>query len=208
MPNATYNVNLQAAGSSVQKSIVRTGDSQSAWEVSLPKAQAGNLSTRTDNTSGTITADSGSHGIATADVVDVYWSGGMRYGVTVGTVSGTSIPISGGSGDNLPVATTTLTVVKQVDIVAAIDGDNLQIIGISLEVPGTSTAKGHVDMQDSGSSTIAELDLTINEPLTYDIAGGVTNPFTGNPIAEIKASNGDSANDATLKILALSDSTV
>lgn len=67
------------------------------------------LSTRTDATSGTITAPSG-HGVTTGATIDVLWTveessyyiSKVRRGVTVGTVSGTSIPISGGLGDDLP----------------------------------------------------------------------------------------------------------
>lgn len=74
------------------------------------KAALSELTTRTSATVGTITAPSG-HGISTSDVIDVFWmedfgsygTAKIRRGVTVGTVSGTSIPISGGLGDDLPV---------------------------------------------------------------------------------------------------------
>jgi len=67
------------------------------------------LTTRTNATSGTITAPSG-HGITTGATIDVYWmevistynTARIRRSVTVGTVSGTSIPFSGGAGDDLP----------------------------------------------------------------------------------------------------------
>lgn len=67
------------------------------------------LTVRTDATSGTITAPSG-HGITTGATIDIYWmeviatynTARIRRGVTVGTVSGTSIPFSGGAGDDLP----------------------------------------------------------------------------------------------------------
>lgn len=73
------------------------------------------LTTRTSDSAGVITAPAG-HGITTGATIDVYWmktinSGGydypvahIRYGMTVGTVSGTSIPVSGGLGDVLPTA--------------------------------------------------------------------------------------------------------
>ncbi|MBK9128182.1 MAG: hypothetical protein IPM13_10320 [Phycisphaerales bacterium] len=69
----------------------------------------GTLTTRTSDTAGTLTMESG-HGIATGNTIHVYWDGGKRIGVTVGTVSGTSVPISGGSGDNLPDASTPMYV--------------------------------------------------------------------------------------------------
>ena len=70
------------------------------------------LASRTSDSVGTITAPSG-HGITTGSTIDVYWTlevfspsyyqtSHIRRDVTVGTVSGTSIPISGGLGDALP----------------------------------------------------------------------------------------------------------
>lgn len=67
------------------------------------------LSTRSSATAGTITAPSG-HGITTGSTIDVYWmevintynTARIRRGVSVGTVSGGSIPISGGAGNDLP----------------------------------------------------------------------------------------------------------
>lgn len=67
------------------------------------------LASRASATSGTITAPSG-HGITTGSTIDVYWmevintynTARIRRDVTVGTVSGTSIPFSGGEGNDLP----------------------------------------------------------------------------------------------------------
>lgn len=72
------------------------------------------LTTRTNATSGTLTADSASHGITTGTVMDIAWpegsnptqNGYIRRNVTVGTVSGTSIPFSGGLGADLPATST------------------------------------------------------------------------------------------------------
>ena len=202
MPNANYNLTLQAGGISMQASVNRAGDHPNSYEVPLPAGKAGTLTTRTDDNTGEATLATG-HGIVDADVVDVYWSGGMRYGMTVGTVAGDVVPLDGGAGDNFPVVTTALVVTKQVTVNTQIDGDNVQIIGIAVE-----GGAGHVDMQDSGAATIAEIDLAANVPQVWDIAGGnVTNPFTGNPITVTKASNGISTADATLKIVAIEDST-
>jgi hypothetical protein len=35
---------------------------------------------------------------------------------------------------------------------------------------------------------IAELDLVTNVPLVYDIESGITNPFTGDPITNLRIS--------------------
>lgn len=69
----------------------------------VPVSKTGDLTTRTNNTDGTITLDPG-HGLVTGRF-DLYWTvggvAGKRRGVA-GTVTGDSLAISGGAGDNLP----------------------------------------------------------------------------------------------------------
>lgn len=75
------------------------------------------LTTRNDATSGTITAPTG-HGVTTGSTIDVYWmevisgynTARIRRSVTVGTVSGDSIPFSGGEGNDLPAETSSVLV--------------------------------------------------------------------------------------------------
>jgi hypothetical protein len=70
----------------------------------IPVPKTGELTTRTNDTVGTITLDPG-HGLVTGRV-DLYWTiggvAGKRRGVA-GTVTGDSLAITGGLGDNLPV---------------------------------------------------------------------------------------------------------
>lgn len=208
MPNATYGVSLTVGGSNIQKTVTRTADHPNPYEVSIPAAEAGSLTTRTSDTAGTITMDDAGHSIQTGDVIDIYWSGGVAYGATVGTVSGTSVPFTGASGDALPAASTAVTVDEQIIINTQIDGDTVKILGLVVEFPtSSSTDKAHVDMQDSGNATIEEIDLTANTPVVHDIEGGATNVFTGNPITHSHVSQGGTTEACTLKILSLEDST-
>lgn len=204
MPSAIYGVSLAAGSVSVQKSIVRTGSGALGWEETLPVAHAVTDWVKTDaNTAACNLA--GGHG-QTDGKFDVYWSGGMRYGVD-GTIVTNALSLDGGAGDDFPASGTTGVVVcKQVSINTAIDGDNVSILGVSLEYTSpSSTSKGHVDMQDSGPATIEEIDLTANAPVVYDITGGAANVFTGNPIVTTKASHNDTVNTATLKICGVAD---
>ena len=205
MPTATNSSNLSGAGLTISEQVVRTGDHPQGYEIQLPAGTAGTLSTRTSDTAGTVTA--AGHAIVDADIVDIYWDGGVAYGATVGTVAGDDIPFTLANGDVLPTATTAVVITKQVAVNTAIDGDNIQIIGFNLVTTEGLSGKGHIDMQDSGSSTIAELDLVGSTPQIYDIAGGTTNVFTGNPITASHASNGSATAAATLKIISLEDST-
>lgn len=198
---------MQARGRSMGRTVTRESDNALVYEYSLPAGNAGELTTRTSDTAGEVTADSASHTIETGDTVDVHWDGGVRYGMTVGTVSGTAIPISGGSGDNLPSASTGVVVTEQVVKTCHIDGDNVQMLGIeSVIADDSDTTPTHVQFVDSGDAEVAELDLTPGDPSIYDIAGGDSNPFTGNPITQLKASNGSSDNAATLTIISAENS--
>jgi hypothetical protein len=204
MPVATYGITLQIGGISIQKTIGRQASGDATAEVDLLPGAAGELTTRTDDDTGTVTMDAAEHGIETGDVVDVYWSGGRRFGVTVGTVAGTAVPIDAGAGDNLPITTTEIVVVKQQQVNITIDGDNSSIVALSLEpVDPNSTLPGHVDLQDATSASIETINITANAPLVYDVAALSSNPFTGNVITKALATIGSATEGAKLKIAVL-----
>lgn len=211
MPAVNINYGMSGMGTSIAQQVSRSADGGSALEIDVPIGYAGVLTTRTDNETGSLTMDDSGHGISTADVIDLYWDGGARYGITVGTVSGTTVPIGAddsGTGDNLPTAATAIVASVQVPFNAAIDGDELSAIGIQMSYAAAGLADiSHLSLRDSGSSEIAALDLTANEPRQYDIAGGATNDFTGNPITNGIISNASTAYAAVLKLLWVQDAT-
>lgn len=211
MATGTYSVTVNAGGLSIGRTIVRNADGTAAVEVAVPASPAGTLTTRTDNETGTITMASGSHGITTASVVDLFWSGGARFGVTVGTVSGTTVPIgadNSGTGDNLPIATTALVVSPRTAFNVAIDGDEALLVGIEQTYAAANeTAQSRLTLLDAVSSAITNITLAANTPRAWDLAGGDANSFTGNPIASGRISNGSSTNAATLRIAVLQDAT-
>lgn len=209
MPSITYASSISGGGVTIQSpAVVRTGSASIGLEESLPAAETGSLTTRTDDDTGTITMDSGGHGITTGATVDVYWDGGVQYACTVGTVSGTSVPIDTGSGDNLPPQDTDVTVVVVTEPNISIDGDNVEILAITFETADTSLrTAAHIQFLDSGDAEIAEIDLVANTPQVWDIAGGSANPFTGNAITKAICSNGNSSTAGTLKIAGVADAT-
>ena len=205
----TYSISVQGGGISVQQSVTRSGDLTVAAQVTLPAGKAGTLSTRTDDNTGQLTVASG-HGITASDTVDVYWSGGRRYGVDVTATASTTIDIDLGSGDNLPTQGTAVVVCKQVVANVMIDGDNAKLVVVNFAVPGTSTAKSRVTFFDAvsggGSAVGSGLDLAANEPSVTDVTGGDANGYTGSVILSLVASNGGTA-EGTLQVLAEVDAT-
>lgn len=208
MGTVTHGQSISGGGITIQPlPIQRTNSGTIALEDTLNTAKAGTLSTRTDNNTGTLTLGSG-HGITDGQIIDVYWSGGVQRTVTVGTVSGTSVPIDGGIGDNLPIATTAITACVQKAINLAIDGDNADIVAVILETNDKALrTTANVQFLDAAADVIAEIDLVANVPQVWDIEGGSSNPFTGDPITNLKASQANSTTTETytLKIVGVQD---
>ena len=187
-------------------------DSMRVWEIALDALPAGNtgeLTTRSTDTGGVITLVTG-HNITDGDTVDLFWTGGRRYGVTAAVVTN-AVTISGGTGDNLPAETTNITVCEQVVIDdLAIIGDNVEWLAIVYSNASTPTARASLDIHDSGGSEYQE-DLVHHAALggcsnVYNVEGGDTNPIAGDTIVEGFASH-NAVTAGRLYVLALIDST-
>lgn len=207
MPTLQFGIGVSAGGVSIQQNLAVTADHPNSYEVDVYAGIAGSLTTRTDNDTGVVTVATG-HGITTSHLVDLYTSAGVliRQDMTVTATTGTTISIDAGSGSNLPTVLDPVIVSRQVIVNANIDGDAIQFAAVCLEIPGTQTSKGRAIFEDAAADDIAELTLTANAPLTYNVAGGQTNPFTGDPITGCRASNGN-ATAAKLKIISMEDAT-
>lgn len=177
-------MNMSAGGVSISGSVQRTSDGAIGLDVAVPGAKVGELTTRGSATAGTITLEA-DHGITTADTVDIYWDGGMRFGVTVGTVSGTAVPISSGTGDDLPAEDADISVAPIAIAEIAITGDDLIILGLQAVAPAAGVLhRCHVDFQDSGGSEV-QVELVTNAPQVIDVAGGQTNILAADLITEV-----------------------
>lgn len=208
MPSVTHAQSISGGGVSIQtQPVIRTNSGPIGLEDTLSAAKVGTLTTRTDANTGELTMSPG-HGITDGQIIDIYWAGGVQYGVTVGTVAANAVPIDSGIGDDLPADETAITAVVQKAINLAIDGDEVDILAIVLETVDKSLrTAGHVQFRDSANDEIAQIDLVTNVPQVWDIAGGAANPFTGDPITNLKASQGNSTSTETytLKIVGVQD---
>lgn len=156
-----------------------TGENIGGSSPVVTAAKAGSLTTRTDADTGTITGSTG-HGVVDGDKLDVYWSGGCRRNMTVGTVSGNAIPIDGGSGDNLPALNTALTFkVPQTEGEWALAGADVR--GLCVKAP---TYRGQVVVRQSGGTEIAAFLVSPGHDYVWSVASGITNPVTGATIAK------------------------
>ena len=186
------------AGLSIASVVQREASGGVAHSVTLPAATAAHLTTRTDNNTGVITLPEG-HDIVNGKV-DVYWAGGVRYGMD-GIVTVNALAIDLGAGDNLPDDESDVTVANQVVIDTDFDGDLLAIIAAACD------KVSHLDFQDVGGTSLKAVALPAGEMWSWAADMGIANPLTGNPVASIEVSNGDSAAAAALKIGLLYEST-
>ena len=202
MPTSRLTITGDVGGIPVSSTLTRTADSQIGHqpESGLSKAKAGTLSTRTDDTEGTLTLEA-DHGIETADTIDLYWDGGRRYGVTVGTVAGNNVPISGGAGDVLPTQDTAVTASEQLVIDTDFDGDLLAAIAV------LCAARGHIAFYESGDVLALALDLSAATLWHWLDGGTAVNPLAGKTIDYVVATQAGSTAAATLKLGILYDST-
>ena len=163
------------------------------------------LTTRTNDSNGVITAGTG-HTITTNDVVDVYWTGGRRFGMDA-TVDNLAITIDGGAGDNLPALNTnTMSLMEQIEMPECLfDGDQTKIFGVFYKNPGTPAALAHVDLQDDTGTSIEDYDLVEERAFggldnIVNVEEGETNPFASETVEEAKGSH-NAATEGTMYIL-------
>lgn len=199
MPTATITQAASIGGISISGTASRTASGQISHQVEVPGGKATSSWTKTDaDTANCVLA--ANHGYANA-VMDVFWNGGIRYGVT-GVVDNNALSLEGGAGTDFPNTNTTGVIVctrTQVNI--DVDADDAEI------VMAHAAFRSHIDWQDSGNLTIAGTELTAGEVWQWVKNTGITNPLTGNAIDKAYVSTGTTSN-ATVKIGVLYDSEV
>lgn len=194
--------NFGLGGYSFQINQAITGNDQYSTSYEVGPAQPSSLTTRTDNDTGVLTMTNSDHGIETGDKLDIYWDGGCRRNMTVGTVSGTTVPIDLGSGDNLPAATTAINACVPVVATFVLTAANLSLFATSTDFEGQATFFA----SDGTTEVLTEhLQPTTGTPDTkYWYAGlGSNNPFSDDA-ATVHFSTADTAQAHTMTAAFLS----
>lgn len=197
MVTATFNYGMTIGGTSLQGQIVRSAEGLITQEPDLPAAKAGSLTTRTDDDTGSVTLSTG-HGIATNDIVDVYWVGGVRYGMTA-TVTGNVVAVDGGAGTALPAAATAMTMAVQIVVDCDVAGSQLSALAI------TCLQRCHLHYTTNADASLLAIPIAANEPYTWISGTGPANPLAGGAVGKIKVSNG-STEAAVLRVSMLYES--
>lgn len=192
--------NVVAGGKTLPFNVTETGDALGTVSDRLPVAKIGQLTTRTDNNTGTLTMASG-HGITTGQKLDIYWDGGTRRTVTVGTVSGLSVPIDLGAGDNLPTNNTAITAQVPTTYTLGVDGDKMT----ALACGGDSATNQFTFQLADDTEELSAVQTDPDNPYIWNLASGVTNPLAGVAPTKVLISNGDSAKVSNVTVLVLAD---
>jgi hypothetical protein len=157
------------------------------------------LSTRTSDTVGELTMDVG-HGFVDGDLIDLYWAGGSRRSVVVGTVAVNAVPISGGLGDNLPADESEITAMVQTEEAFNFDGDNVKALVFSATAPATLILAGDDDVED-----FARVFKEANAAYGYRADGPDVNPIAGDDVTKVFLSHGDSSGAKVVRVAVLFD---
>lgn len=199
MKNAIFSISSRIGDHTIvsQVNLEDSGIMLSA-DATLLAADAGALTVRTDEDEGTITLSTG-HGIETANKVDLYWTGGARYNVLAGTVSGNSVPVSGGSGDALPAQDAVISVAKRTAITFTDSGDNISAFMAQCDQPCRFAF-----MDASGEVSGAAFSVGANQGVPWYEGMGYANPVSGATLVNIEASTSASVN-ATFQVDVLGD---
>jgi hypothetical protein len=194
MPNLNKTVTI--GGLAIAGTVVRADDGELREELNLAAGKAGTLSARTDNDTGTATLASG-HGITTGATVDVYFAGGLRRGMTVGTVAGTSVPIDLGTGDNLPALNDPIVLCVPTTVTLAFIAANVVMAVVQ------AAFRSSVQFQQTAGTVVKAIDLgrSGNNGEIWDWASltDTTTPFTAD-VGKLVISNGDGTRSNTVKV--------
>lgn len=196
MPTLQVEETVRVLGSTYSGVKNITSDGSVTKSITVPAAKTGALTTRTDADTGTLTMDSG-HGITTGARLDLYWDGGSRRGLTVGTVSVDEVPIDGGAGDDLPDDETDITAMVPVEEEFLLTGDNAEALLFYSVLAGIIVLTGADDVEDMA----VELDAAI--PYLWTLERDPTIPVAGDTVTKAFFSHGDSTTTSAMTVVAL-----
>lgn len=181
-----------------ESTIISTGEVFNTDDIAVLPAQPGTLTTRSDANTGTLTMTNSSHGIITGQRVDLYFSNGLcQRNVTVGTVSGVSVPIDLGIGDNLPIATTAVKVGIAVKRAFPVVGNNVLIMAFQSPVEANFTI---VDGSEVEQTHFYNAGGKVN---SWHSTDGTTNPLAGVTSVSIWVSHSDTTASHDLQAAAV-----
>jgi hypothetical protein len=181
-----------------------TADGLLSKIVTAAAAKTGTLTTRTSDSEGELTM-AVSHGITTGARLDLYWTGGSRRGITVGTVSVNQVPLTTatGTGDVLPADETAITAAVPVEESFAITGNDMTVLLCYGDQRASVSLCGADDAEDYGLE-VGSSSNTGRSFLWYaEDPNAPANPISGDTVTKVFISCGSSSSSAEVRVEAL-----
>jgi hypothetical protein len=164
----------EATAQGLQAMATVEAEHEDRVNVTLDAATEGTLSTRTNDTSGVITVTS--HSFSAADIIDIFWTGGKQIECTVDSTTATTITFSGGNGDNLPIATTEVTVFEPIEVTQVVTKTKQQAMLMS--------ADGRIVVRTNSVTVPANTwEFEENDGFSWRESGVFANPFSADVTA-------------------------
>ena len=180
LESLTFTRTITGGGINLQDTESVTGEARRSANPTVAGAKTGTLSTRTSDTAGTLTLETG-HGITDGQRIDIYWgtvgSGSYVTSATVGTVAGLAVPFTTAVGV-LPIATTAVRACVANEASLPIVGDNMQAIAAGC---GTTPA---LFVVADGSGDLATFYTTGSGAYGWKTGDG-TNPIAGDTATKV-----------------------
>lgn len=201
MPTGSYVKTVNVDGDDFRTTRTPAATGKTVRGDTLPAAKTGQLTTRTDNNTGTLTMAAG-HGFNTGDKLHLYWTnadGSKGFAYTVaGTVSTNSVPIDSGAGDDLPPNLTNVTAMVPTTYDFVVEYANLKLLTWKAD-----TAVGAAVLRESGGTVAAALRSTGSTGnYSWDAGDPAASPLAAD-VASVDVSHGDAAAARPVKLVAL-----
>jgi len=187
MPTAQIVSTISVGGVEFASNVSRTAEGQISHVVVIPAGAAGKRAA--DGVDNLVTG----HGFVTSNVIDVHWTDPtdgvthkVRRGLTVDGATANAITFDEtppALGDTFPAVGTDVVISLITGIGSVWDGDLLEMIAMK------ATGRLMAEFWDGGVQYVPQ-KLATEQALTWVAGQGVTNPYTGSPVAVIRVSNG------------------
>lgn len=196
----TINESASVLGLTFPTKTTVTADGNVSKAPTVAAAKTGTLTTRTDANTGELTM-AASHGITTGARLDLYWTGGSRRGITVGTVATNAVPIDLGSGDDLPADETVITAMVPTEEAFAVSGSTVSAIALYSDQAGQIvfclTDDTEVAAYTVGGAVGGE------QSVFWTADRNATNPLAGAAVTKVYFSHGTSTTSASMRAVVL-----
>jgi len=182
------------AGKTISGNASIAADNEVSSTETIPVGIAGTLSTRTSDTAGVLTVESG-HGYESADEISIASASAFSYDGVVDSVAATTITFSSADGDVLPLVDAAIIASQPTEIDITFSGTALVALAASC------TQRALFTLENSSTVDLAQEVQANGLPYAWNTSMGFTNPVTGDAIVKANVYNG-SVTAATFSMVA------